>query len=64
MRSATRPPYGEVAAPEVPFWPQLPRLSEWESVIGQGLDIVADLLEPRNEGYGYQIKEGRIAGMT
>ena len=47
-------------SPEVPFWPQLPRLSEQESVIGQGLGSVADLIEPRNEGYGYQVKEGRI----
>ena len=47
-------------SPEVPFWPQLPRLSERESVIGQGLGIVADHIEPRKEGYGYQVKEGRI----
>src|SRR5271169_7241428 len=47
-------------SPEVPFWPQLPRLSERESVVGQGLGTVADLIEPRNEGYGYQVKEGRI----
>ena len=47
-------------SPEIPFWPQLPQLSERESIIGQGLGIVADLIEPRNEGYGYQVKEGRI----
>src|SRR5260370_20420269 len=47
-------------SPEGAFWPQLPQLSEWESVIGQGLGTVADLIEPRNEGYGYQVKEGRI----
>jgi hypothetical protein len=47
-------------SPEVPFWPQLPQLSEWESVIGQGLGIVAHLIEPRSEGYGYQVKEGRL----
>ena len=47
-------------SPEVPFWPQLPRLSERESVIGQGLGIVGDHIEPRNEGYGYQVQEGRI----
>jgi hypothetical protein len=45
---------------EIPFWPQLPQLSERESIIGQGLGIVADHLEPRTEGYGYQVKEGRI----
>jgi hypothetical protein len=38
----------------------MPQLSARESVIGQGLGIVADLIEPRNEGYGYQVKEGRI----
>jgi len=47
-------------SPEVPFWPQLPQLSEQERVIGQGLGIVADLIEPRNQGYGYQVKEGRL----
>ena len=45
---------------EVPFWPQLPQLSERESIIGQGLDIVKDHLEPGSEGYGYQVKQGRI----
>jgi len=47
-------------SPEIPFWPQLPRLSERERAIGQGLGILADLIEPRTEGYGYQIREGRI----
>jgi hypothetical protein len=47
-------------SPEVPFWPQMPQLSEQESVIGQGLGTVAELIEPRNEGYGYQVKEGRL----
>jgi hypothetical protein len=45
---------------QIPFWPQLPRLSERERAVGQGLGIVADLIEPRNEGYGYQVKAGRI----
>ena len=49
---------------EVPFWPQLPRLSERESVIGQGLGVVADLIELRNEGYGYQVKAGRIDSLV
>jgi hypothetical protein len=47
-------------SPEIPFWPQMPRLSEQESVIGQGLGVLAGLIEPRNEGYGYQVREGRI----
>jgi len=47
-------------SPEVPFWPQLPQRSERESIVGQGLGIVENLIEPRDEGYGYQIKEGRL----
>jgi hypothetical protein len=47
-------------SPEIPFWPQLPRLFERERVIGQALGIVADLIEPRAEGYGYQVKEGLL----
>src|SRR5882672_8546267 len=47
-------------SPEIPFWPQLPRLSEREAAIGQGLGALGDLIEPRNEGYGYQVREGRI----
>jgi hypothetical protein len=45
-------------SPEIPFWPQLPRLSEREGVIGQGLGILGDRIEPRPEGYGYQVKDG------
>src|SRR5690242_12780277 len=45
-------------SPEIPFWPQLPEVSEEESIIGQGLGAVADYLEPRIEGYGYEVKEG------
>lgn len=47
-------------SPEIPFWPQLPQLSERERVIGQGLGILAELIEPRSEGYGYQVKAGRL----
>jgi hypothetical protein len=47
-------------APEVPFWPQLPQLSERESIVGQGLGVVENLIEPRAEGYGYQVKEGQL----
>ena len=43
-------------SPEVPFWPQMPQLSERESIVGQGLAIVEDLIEPRNEGYGYRCR--------
>ena len=43
-------------SPEIPFWPQLPRLSEREAAIGQGLGILADLDRASQEGYGYQVK--------
>jgi hypothetical protein len=48
------------SSPEVPFWPQMPRLSERESIIGQGLGVLSDLIEPRAEGYGYNVREGKI----
>jgi hypothetical protein len=47
-------------SPEIPFWPQLPQRSERESIVGQSLGIVESLIEPRNEGYGYQVKEGQL----
>lgn len=47
-------------SPQVPFWPQLPRLSEREAAVGQGLGVLGDLIEARGEGYGYRVKEGRI----
>jgi len=47
-------------SPEIPFWPQLPQLSEQETIIRQSLATVADLIEPREEGYGYQVRNGRI----
>ncbi|MBI1355836.1 MAG: hypothetical protein GC160_15965 [Acidobacteria bacterium] len=47
-------------SPEVPFWPQLPRLSDRESIVGQGLDALSPWLEPRAQGYGYQVKQGSI----
>ena len=47
-------------SPEIPFWPQLPQLSEREAAIGQGLGILGDLIEARSEGYGYQVRVGRI----
>src|SRR3954453_16893065 len=43
-------------SPEVPFWPQMPQLSEHESIVGQGLDVVEKFSTPRNEGYGYHVK--------
>jgi hypothetical protein len=47
-------------SPEVPFWPQLPQRSVSESAIGQGLGCLAGLVEPRNQGYGYEVKAGQI----
>ena len=45
---------------EIPFWPQLPQRSDSESAIAQGLGCLADLVEPRSEGYGYRVKAGQI----
>jgi hypothetical protein len=47
-------------SPEIPFWPQLPLLSDREGVIGQRLGILADRIEPCSRGYGYQVKDGQI----
>lgn len=47
-------------SPEVPFWPQMPQRSEQESIVGQGIGIVENLIERRNDGYGYQVKEGQL----
>jgi hypothetical protein len=47
-------------SPEIPFWPQLPQFSERESIVRQGLAIVEKLIEPRDEGYGYRVKEGQL----
>jgi hypothetical protein len=47
-------------SPQVPFWPQLPQLSVHETAIAQGLGCLANLIEPRTEGYGYQVKEGQL----
>jgi hypothetical protein len=47
-------------SPEIPFWPQLPQRSDQERAIGQCLGVLADRIEPRSEGYGYEVKEGHI----
>jgi hypothetical protein len=47
-------------SPEVPFWPQLPKRSRRESIIGQSLDILSDLIEPCATSCGYQVRSGQI----
>ncbi|HXE63459.1 MAG TPA: hypothetical protein VN519_07950 [Bryobacteraceae bacterium] len=47
-------------SPRIPFWPQLPQLSQQESVIGQGLGLLDGLIEPRGGAYGYRVRPGRI----
>lgn len=44
--------------PEVPFWPQLPRLSEHEYMITQTLGPRTDFLTAA--GYGYRVKPGQL----
>jgi hypothetical protein len=38
----------------------MPKLSERESIIGQGLGVLEGLIESRPEGYGYRVEEGKI----
>jgi hypothetical protein len=47
-------------SPELPFWPQLPQRSRKEGIIAQGLGTLAELLAPREEGYGYEVKPGKV----
>ena len=47
-------------SPEIPFWPQLPQRPERESIVAQSLGMVENLIERRNEGYGYQVKESHL----
>lgn len=51
-------------SPEVPFWPQLPQLSPWEGAIGQGLGLLEGMIEPRTDGYGYQVISGQIKSVV
>lgn len=46
--------------PEAPFWPQLPKRSSSEGIISQGLGILGELVEPRESGFGYEVKDGQI----
>ncbi len=57
--------YGAVDAvmrlcPEVPFWPQLPKRSQKEGIISQGLGVLGDLIEARENGFGFEVKAGHI----
>jgi hypothetical protein len=47
-------------SPEIPFWPQLPQRSKQELAVSQGLGILAGLIEPRTESYGYQVRAGHL----
>src|SRR3569623_402914 len=47
-------------SPRIPFWPQLPQLSQQESVIGLGMGILDGLIEPLGGAYGYRVRPGRI----
>ena len=48
------------SSPEIPFWPQLPMRSEQESFVSQGLGALSTWMEPRRDGYGYNVREGNI----
>lgn len=47
-------------SPEIPFWPQLPVRAAHEGMISQGLGLLDGLIEPRNAGYGFEIRSGLI----
>ncbi len=47
-------------SPELPFWPQLPQRSRKEGIIAQGLGMLSDFIVPRQEGYGYEVKPGKV----
>jgi hypothetical protein len=38
----------------------MPRVSDREGIVGQGLGALDGLLEPRSDGYGYRVREGKI----
>ncbi len=44
--------------PEIPFWPQLPQRAPGELMVEQALAPVADLLQPCEGRYGYQLARG------
>ena len=46
--------------PEVPFWPQLLRLSVHEQMIEQALGACWICLVPHEIGYGYRLKPGQV----
>lgn len=44
--------------PEFPFWPQLPRRSAGEGVIGQGMGRLIEYLEPSHWPYCWAVRRG------
>jgi hypothetical protein len=46
--------------PEVPFWPQLPRLSIHEHMTEQALGAHRAYFVPRKTGYGYRLMPGQM----
>lgn len=44
--------------PELPFWPQLPRRTAGEGVIGQGLGTLIEYLEPSTRPYCWSVRRG------
>ncbi|MFQ5912362.1 MAG: hypothetical protein ACE5JS_04195 [Nitrospinota bacterium] len=48
-------------SPTLPFWPQLPRRSRKERLIGQGLTPLAEVLKERSATNGYRAKPQKLA---
>jgi len=51
-------------APEVPWWPQLPRRTPHEGMIRQFLGAGSNSFEPRPQLVGYALKEGERDGLV
>ena len=44
--------------PQLPFWPQLPRRTAGEGVIGQGMGALIEYLEPSARPYCWAVRRG------
>jgi methionine synthase II (cobalamin-independent) len=46
--------------PEIPYWPQLPRRDEKESLIAQCLAGLESLVSPRGDAVGFKVRPDRV----
>ncbi|MGA7498070.1 MAG: hypothetical protein WBX00_15190 [Isosphaeraceae bacterium] len=50
--------------PQLPFWPQLPRRTAGEGVIGQGMGTLIEYLEPSARPYCWAVRRGAESAFT